>query len=674
MVIEVDPSLARDPLLGTAAAAPPPSRPAGPNPGTVMLEVRVTENRPGRFKLDAVTRGAREYGYPKIMASYYIGTWNRRVADTVRAAVDAVLDRGVALDGALRAGLVAVARRAVAESLAGSAGGATSRGGTPAGWGESVSEGGDTEIEDEVVDNEGGVGGSDTLWPKKGGGKPKSDGGEDTSAPRSTRTLQKGREGRKKSAGKTKEDDRKKPAAETDAEIFERELRGLRSVAGRVVKLLNEDPYFNPALRNDADNAAKDDGAASAPEERTDKEKVEDKNDKEGAKREDEVVDDIKSDGENSDEDSDDEDDRGSDAVSFSLEIPSASAKREEDENNRTLLRTLSRAFVGAAVRVDKGKHAGYRGKIVRVGGGGYLEVEGLDCKVRSGAVSFVRDGATDFESIRAYYRVGGRERLMPRIVGGAEGSPPAGDRKAAGEGEDAPEEGESEAEDESELKPAGDGAGSRVSEIELAGKPDSGGGGVHPAPKDPKAAREGEDASEEGKSAESEPELRPAGDRVKPRVSEKEIADLLDFGGGGGDHDDDDDEEELSSDPNVRRCQLTDFAGRKRRKLGIVSDVPSDYDDDVLLRMAPSRREARPREAAAGPLVLRATESAGGGVELEVACPDRALRRGWVEVFDRRTGRVMRGDHAVPTAKLPAALSEHAEYEPVLVPAASLG
>jgi len=39
------------------------------------------------------------------------------------------------------------------------------------------------------------------------------------------------------------------------------------------------------------------------------------------------------------------------------------------------------------------------------------------------------------------------------------------------------------------------------------------------------------------------------------------------------------------------------------------------------------------------------------------------------IEIFNRRTGKIMRGDHAIPLSDLPAALMDHAEYEPVIPP-----
>ncbi len=37
------------------------------------------------------------------------------------------------------------------------------------------------------------------------------------------------------------------------------------------------------------------------------------------------------------------------------------------------------------------------------------------------------------------------------------------------------------------------------------------------------------------------------------------------------------------------------------------------------------------------------------------------------VEIFNRKTGRIMRGDEAIPIKGLVRALQEHAEYEPIL-------
>jgi hypothetical protein len=37
------------------------------------------------------------------------------------------------------------------------------------------------------------------------------------------------------------------------------------------------------------------------------------------------------------------------------------------------------------------------------------------------------------------------------------------------------------------------------------------------------------------------------------------------------------------------------------------------------------------------------------------------------IEIFNRRTGRVMRGEEAIVLSDLPAALMDHAEYEPIV-------
>jgi hypothetical protein len=42
------------------------------------------------------------------------------------------------------------------------------------------------------------------------------------------------------------------------------------------------------------------------------------------------------------------------------------------------------------------------------------------------------------------------------------------------------------------------------------------------------------------------------------------------------------------------------------------------------------------------------------------------------IEIFNRRTGRIMRGDDAISLKDLPAALLEHAEYEPIVPPTAN--
>ena len=39
------------------------------------------------------------------------------------------------------------------------------------------------------------------------------------------------------------------------------------------------------------------------------------------------------------------------------------------------------------------------------------------------------------------------------------------------------------------------------------------------------------------------------------------------------------------------------------------------------------------------------------------------------IEIFNRKTGRIMRGDDAVLLSQLPAALMDHAEYEPIVPP-----
>jgi len=508
----------------------------------------------------------------------YVGSWGRREADAAFSAVSALLSKGgVTVDDGLRTRLRAVAKRAAADSLRGGEVPPCSDpkvaragpGGSGAGVGTSESEGGDTEIEDEVVvqneddDDDGEGDESDTLRPRKSAGRPgpektgTDEGGEETPGPRPTRIPKKKKgEGREGPAGETKDDDAAMSAS--DGELDEG-----------------------------------DDGA---------------ENEKEVAETKDEAAGGSKPEEERADRADPDSDD-GSGSSSSSAAGSLSGQARRDDEAER--LRALRPALLGATVRVDSGRYSGSVGRIVGVGGGGYLDVEGLDCKVRSSMVSFLKDEETDFERIREYYRVGGRERMMPRIVGGDE---------------------------EEEEEEQADG--------------------------------EGEGESAEAKSAEAKSD-KSSGERPRSRVSEKELAGLLGSGGGGGDDDgEEEEEEELSPDPNVRRWQLTDFAGRKRRKLGVVSD---DGAAPGAVSVQPTGAGGeRPRDAsAAGPVVLRSSDDGA----LVASCPDldvRGLPR--VDVFDRRTGRVLRGDDAVPAGELAGVLAGHAGYEPVLAPTGPSG
>ena len=507
----------------------------------------------------------------------YVGSWGRREADAAFSAVSALLSKGaVAVDDGLRTRLRAVAKSAAADSLRGgevppgqdqrARAGPGGSGAGPVG-GTSESEGGDTEIEDEVVQNEDDDEGddgdgdeSDTLWPQRSAGRPEKTGTdeeeeEDAPGPRPTRIPKKKKgEGREGPAGEMKD----AAMSASDGELDEG-----------------------------------DDGA---------------ENEKEVAETKDEAAGGSKPEEERADRADPDSDD-GSGSSSSSAAGSLSGQARRDDEAER--LRALRPALLGATVRVDSGRYSGSVGRIVGVGGGGYLDVEGLDCKVRSSMVSFLKDEETDFERIREYYRVGRRERMMPRIVGGDE---------------------------EEEEEEQADG--------------------------------EGEGESAEAKSAEAKSD-KSSGERPRSRVSEKELAGLLGSGGGGGGDDDGgEEEEELSPDPNVRRWQLTDFAGRKRRKLGVVSD---DGAAPGAVSVQPTGAGGeRPRDAsAAGPVVLRSSDDGA----LVASCPDldvRGLPR--VDVFDRRTGRVLRGDDAVPAGELAGVLAGHAGYEPVLAPTGPSG
>jgi len=73
-----------------------------------------------------------------------------------------------------------------------------------------------------------------------------------------------------------------------------------------------------------------------------------------------------------------------------------------------------------------------------------------------------------------------------------------------------------------------------------------------------------------------------------------------------------------------------------------------------------------------AGPLILL-PKKMGGKMDLLLSGMSHLPPDTKIEVFNRKTGRVMRGDDAIPLKDLPAALLDHAEYEPVIPPPQAL-
>ena len=85
----------------------------------------------------------------------------------------------------------------------------------------------------------------------------------------------------------------------------------------------------------------------------------------------------------------------------------SAESERVEESN----------PLVGATALITKGKHEGHTGKVMSIRSRGWLDIEGIENKVKYSSINIVDDGAIDLSLIEDYLRDTGVLKKMPHVV-----------------------------------------------------------------------------------------------------------------------------------------------------------------------------------------------------------------------------------------------------------------
>ena len=125
------------------------------------------------------------------------------------------------------------------------------------------------------------------------------------------------------------------------------------------------------------------------------------------------------------------------------------------------------------------------------------------------------------------------------------------------------------------------------------------------------------------------------------------------------------------SSMPFKRKIYETDFAGSKPKKLGVIwNRNPGNGEGQSKKRPCYDPNITIPP----GAVLLQATTTTEQGKDrLKLQLLPSELRRlppeTKIEIFNRRTGKIMKGDNAIMLSDLPSALVNHAEYEPIVPP-----
>lgn len=79
------------------------------------------------------------------------------------------------------------------------------------------------------------------------------------------------------------------------------------------------------------------------------------------------------------------------------------------------------------------------------------------------------------------------------------------------------------------------------------------------------------------------------------------------------------------------------------------------------------NKSEQDPASTTSAPVILHSKKADNNKVELLLSGMSHLPPDTKIEVLNRKTGRVMRGDEAILLKDLPAALLNHADYEPIV-------
>eukprot|EP00804_Cyclotella_cryptica_P000783 CCRYP_001050-RA/>CCRYP_001050-RA protein AED:0.03 eAED:0.03 QI:167/1/1/1/0.66/0.5/4/169/866 len=289
--------------------------------------------------------------------------------------------------------------------------------------------------------------------------------------------------------------------------------------------------------------------------------------------------------------------------------------------NNRATLPQYKKKnpLLGLTVRVIDGKGVGHIGRITKVCSRGWWELEGLDVKVKSNIVHFLDDGTFDYEAIRQYYSKNQRGTRMPAVV---------------------------KVDDVRKEKKGGIGR--------------HGEDGIRRVDKHREVVPQTHDGVSESDDESLVTKKRhtrtPKENGANLTVSRLSSGDLKMAKG-----------KRMSERDSIMQW------GRKSATSLAMSTIPDLEDDPAPTHRLKNRGSSVP---VLDPILINTTGGhlgRHGTKNHSVPLLPEGLRHlpldAKIEIFNRRTGRIMRGEDAVSLKDLPAALMEHAEYEPIVPP-----
>ncbi|KAL7482837.1 hypothetical protein ACHAW6_008497 [Cyclotella cf. meneghiniana] len=292
--------------------------------------------------------------------------------------------------------------------------------------------------------------------------------------------------------------------------------------------------------------------------------------------------------------------------------------------------------LLGVTVRVFEGKGVGHIGKITKVCSRGWWELEGLNVKVKSNIVHFVDDGTFDCEAIRNYYSKNQRGTRMPAIV--KIGDVMNWEKNTISHGR----ENTTGREDTHllEIQHSHDGRNEIDEDMLIT-----------------RATGKQQTTKTIGVNIrETTRHKLFSTDSTQPRITGDDL--------------------KVSKDKRLSEIDSIMQWGRKSATSLATSTVPNYEDDRCTKHRVRNRGRSVP---VLDPILVKTSGAHLGEDDSKIHCHwlvPEGLRHlppvTKIEIFNRRTGRIMKGEEAISLKDLPAALIEHAEYEPIVPPPAN--
>jgi hypothetical protein len=309
------------------------------------------------------------------------------------------------------------------------------------------------------------------------------------------------------------------------------------------------------------------------------------------------------------------------------LKSEESAGSENQSEETPSSQQNENHPLLGLTIRMNSGKGAGHVGKITKICSRGWLEVDGLDgFKVHGHLMSIVDDGKLDKKAIKDYYSAGRSRTKMPNII-------KLDDKVHGDEGGDTVVDW---GEDENEGLEMQDEANNSDDNILIS-----------------RASRYRNTKNRTEKDE----------NRFIDKISS------TDFSGATIDQED-------STTPDGRMSEAESIVrwGRKPASSLAVPNMPKLKD------LNPGRRRVRLRGSSVpvlDPILIQTSSTYFAGKDegdkknsLKLLVPE-SLRHldsdTKIEIFNRRTGKIMRGEESISLSDLPAALMDHPEYEPIV-------